>query len=129
MSEQPPAGSSDSSDSSGTSGPSGPSGSSLVPVVQPLPPTNGYAIACLGLGIVSLMGCSFVTGIPAMVLSRVARRDIAAHPGETTGQDLATIGFALGAVATAIGALVVVGLLILGTLGLFVFDFCGGGKC
>jgi hypothetical protein len=120
MSEQPPAG------SSGSSGSSGPSG---VPALRPVPPTNGYAIASLGLGIVSLMGCSFVTGIPAMVLSRVARRDIAAHPGETTGQDLATIGCALGLVATAIGALVVVGLLILGTLGLFVFDFCGGGKC
>jgi hypothetical protein len=106
-----------------------PPGSSSVPALRPPPPTNGYAVAALGLGVVSLMGCSFVTGIPAIVLSRIARREIAASHGEMVGEDLATIGFALGLVATVIGVLALVGLLILGGLGLYVFDFCGDGKC
>ncbi|MCD4524455.1 DUF4190 domain-containing protein [Nocardioides sp. cx-173] len=111
MSEQPP--------------PASPS----VPALRPPPPSNGHAIASLVLGVTSLMGCSFVTGIPAMVLSRIARREIAASQGETAGEDLARIGFALGAVATVIGVLALVGLLILGGLGLFVFDVCGDGQC
>jgi hypothetical protein len=107
-----------------------PPGSSSVPALRPPPPINRYAAAALGLGVISLMGCSFVTGIPAIVLSRIARREIAASRGEMAGEDLAIIGFALGLVATVIGVLALAGLLILGGLGIFVFDdFCGDGQC
>lgn len=80
---------------------------------QPPPPADGRAVAALVLGVVSLTGCSFVTGIPAMILARVAKREIAASEGRTTGADLATIGFWLGLVATVVGVLAVLGVLLL----------------
>lgn len=99
------------------------------PGFRPPPPTNGHAIAALVLGIVSLTGCSFVTGIPAMVLGRMAKREIAESDGAYVGQDLASIGFALGLVATVIGVLALVGVLLIFFLGAFLVDSCGAGGC
>jgi hypothetical protein len=99
------------------------------PGFRPPPPTNGRAVAALVLGLVSLTGCSFVTGVPAMVLGRMAKREIAASGGATTGEDLATIGFVLGLVATVIGLLALVGVLLISVLGIFVFDTCGDARC
>lgn len=75
------------------------------------PPANGHAVAALVLGVISLTGCSFVTGIPAMILGRMAQREIAESGGRSSGHDLATIGFWLGLVATALGTLAVLGVL------------------
>lgn len=99
------------------------------PGFRPPPPTNGHAIAALVLGLVSLTGCSFVTGIPAMVLGRMAKREIAESQGTTTGQDLAQIGFVLGLVATILGVLALVGVLLIFGLGVYVFDTCGDTGC
>lgn len=99
------------------------------PGFRPPPPTNGHAIAALVLGLVSLTGCSFITGIPAMVLGRMAKREIAESQGATTGQDLAQIGFVLGLVATILGVLALVGVLLIFGLGAYVFDTCGDGRC
>lgn len=102
---------------------------SPYPGFRPPPPANGHAIAALVLGIVSLTGCSFVTGIPAMVLGRMAKREIAESDGASSGQDLASIGFWLGLVATVIGLLALVGVLLIFVLGVYVFDTCGDGRC
>lgn len=77
------------------------------------PPTNGHAVAALVLGVISLTGCSFVTGIPAMILGRMAQREIAESQGRSAGHDLATLGFWLGLVATVVGTLAVLGVLAL----------------
>ncbi|WP_309648745.1 MULTISPECIES: DUF4190 domain-containing protein [Nocardioides] len=82
-----------------------------APYPSPQPPANGHAVAALVLGVVSLTGCSFVTGIPAMILGRMAQREIAESGGRSSGHDLATIGFWLGLVATVIGTLAVLGVL------------------
>ncbi len=81
--------------------------------VYPPPPTNGHAVAALVLGVISLTGCSFITGIPAMILGRIAQREIAESGGRSSGHDLATIGFWLGLTATVIGTLAVLGVLAL----------------
>jgi len=82
-----------------------------VPSGYPPPPANGHAVAALVLGVISLTGCSFITGIPAMILGRMAQREIAESGGLSSGHDLATIGFWLGLVATVIGTLAVLGVL------------------
>ena len=99
------------------------------PGFQPPPPNNGHAIAALVLGLVSLTGCSFVTGIPAMVLGRMAKREIAESGGTSGGEDLANIGIVLGLVATVLGVLALVGVLLIFGLGVYVFDTCGDGRC
>lgn len=99
------------------------------PAPAPLPATNGHAIAALVLGVVSLTGCSFVTGIPAMVLGRMAKREIAESQGRSSGEEMATIGFVLGLVATVIGVLALVGVLLVVTFGVAFYDACGNGRC
>jgi disulfide bond formation protein DsbB len=99
------------------------------PGFRPPPPANGHAIAALVLGVVSLTGCSFVTGIPAMVIGRMAKREIAESDGATSGQELATIGVVCGLVATVLGVLAIVGVVLFFVLGVYVFDTCGDGRC
>ena len=93
-----------------------------APVLWQPPPTNGHATASLVLGVVSLVGCSFLTGIPAVVFGQMARREIAASGGRQGGADLATVGIVLGLVATVLGVLVVLGVLLVYFFGLVVFD-------
>ena len=92
------------------------------PVLWQPPPTNGHATASLVLGMVSLMGCSFLTGIPAIIFGRMAKREIAESGGRQGGADLATIGLVLGVVATILGALAALGVLLVYFFGVIVFD-------
>ena len=65
--------------------------------------TNRKAIWSLVLGILGLVCCGFFAGIPAIILGRMAQREI-----EQTGQQgrgLATAGFILGIVSCVFGVL------------------------
>jgi uncharacterized protein DUF4190 len=73
--------------------------------VQPYAPVVGYpknalAVWSLVLGLLGLVVCGLVTGVPAIVLGVLARR--AASRGEADNRGLATAGLVLGAVATAV---------------------------
>ena len=60
-------------------------------------PTNGLAIVSLITGIAGLVGVMPVIGsIAAVVSGRLARREMAASPGEWRGHELARAGEVLG---------------------------------
>jgi hypothetical protein len=73
--------------------------------------TNGKAIASLILGICSIvLSCGFLTGIPALIFGRIARREIA--QGNGTGDGLALAGMITGGIMTALSLLVVLAIVI-----------------
>jgi len=66
--------------------------------------TNGKAIASLVLGICSIVLClGFLAGIPAVILGRMAKREIA--EGNGTGEGLATGGLITGIIGIVLGVL------------------------
>jgi hypothetical protein len=79
--------------------------------------TNKKAIWSLVLGILGLICCGFFTGIPALILGRQAKAEIA-----TTGQQgggMATAGVVLGIIAIVWGVISI----ILYATGALTFDF------
>ncbi len=82
------------------------------------PPNHKDAVTSLVLGIVSLVMCGFVTGIPAMIIGRRAKREIQASGGALGGEGLATAGFVTGLISTVIAGLAFL-------LVVFVFIFGG----
>lgn len=77
------------------------------------PPRNDLAVWSLVLGLLGVMGCVFLTGVPAVVVGHQARRAVAAGQADNDGTALA--GIVLGWVATALGVLLTL-LLVLGLL-------------
>jgi hypothetical protein len=66
--------------------------------------TNGKAIASLVLGICSIVLClGFLAGIPAVILGRIAKREIA--EGNGTGDGLANAGLITGIIGIVLGVL------------------------
>jgi hypothetical protein len=82
-----------------------------------VPGTNKKAIWSLVLGIVGLLCCGFLAGIPAIILGNMAKKEIATT-GEG-GNGLATAGLVLGVLAVIWGVIYV----ILAATGNFSFDF------
>ena len=72
---------------------------------RPVPPRNDLAVWSLVLGLVGVLGCLFLTGVPAVVLGMSARRAVAA--GQADNEGTATAGIVLGWVATGLGVVVV----------------------
>lgn len=70
-------------------------------------PKNSYAVWALVLGILSLVSCGFLTGIPAIIVGNNAKK--AAAVGEADNPGMATAGVVLGWIGTALWA---VGLLV-----------------
>jgi hypothetical protein len=68
--------------------------------------TNKKAIWSLVLGILGLVCCGFFTGIPAIILSRSAKKEIASS-GQSGG-GMATAGQVLGWIAVAFGVIFVI---------------------
>jgi hypothetical protein len=87
-----------------------------------MPPSNGSAIVALILGILSVTSCLAVAGIPAVVLGRRAQREIDGSAGRQSGRAMATTGVILGAIGSAITAVLVVGLVGLLALGIALGD-------
>jgi hypothetical protein len=71
---------------------------------------SGKALASLLLG---LLGCTFVTAIPAIILGILGLRDISRSRGKLTGQGLAITGIVLAALGSMMGVpLILIGLLV-----------------
>ncbi len=68
--------------------------------------TNKKALWSMILGILGLVCCGFFTGIPAIILSRSAKAEIA-RTGEQ-GSGMATAGFVLGIIAVVWGVISVI---------------------
>lgn len=90
---------------------------------MPAQQTNQKAVWALVLGIVSLLCCGFLTGIPAIILGQSAGKEIA-MTGQG-GSGMAKAGLILGIVATALSVLGVI-LWGAGVPG-FNFEFSTGG--
>ncbi len=74
------------------------------------------AVTSLVLGIVSIVACGFVTGIPAMVIGRRAMKAVDASNGTYGGKGIAQAGFWTGLAGT-----VITGLVALVVIGVFAF--------
>ena len=66
-------------------------------------PTNGKAIAALVLGILSLVCFGLLAGIPAIILGRMAKQEIA--QGNGSGAGLAQGGLVTGIIGTVLSGL------------------------
>ncbi len=64
------------------------------------PVSSGKATTSLVLGLVSLFACGLLLGIPAMIVSRQAKREIRDSGGRIGGAGLATAGFVTGLIGT-----------------------------
>lgn len=68
-----------------------------TPAAGNLPPkTSSLAIASLVSGIISILGCLFITGIPAIICGHIAKRRIKKSSSKLTGKGLATAGLIMG---------------------------------
>lgn len=70
-----------------------------------VPENNGFAIASLVLGILSLLMfccCGFVLGIPGVICGQIARVQIGESEGRQTGDGLALAGLIISCIGTAL---------------------------
>ncbi|MFT4299847.1 MAG: DUF4190 domain-containing protein [Aeromicrobium sp.] len=73
---------------------------SAAPGGYGMPPRNNpKAIWALVLGLVAFFCCGFITGIPAIILGLLAKKDIEASQGTQTGKGMAIAGLVLGILA------------------------------
>lgn len=81
-----------------TSAPASPPPPSMGQVYNPATaaPTANEAVWSLVLGILSLVMCGFLAGIPAVILGNNAKRKIATSGGTMGGGGLATAGIVMG---------------------------------
>jgi hypothetical protein len=68
--------------------------------------TEGKAVASFVLGLVSLTCAGAITGLPAIVLGAIARRDIDRSNGQLDGRGLAAGGIVSGLFGTGVGLVV-----------------------
>lgn len=79
--------------------------------MQQLPPggvwpkSNTNAVLALVLGILSFMGGSILTGIPAWILGKGALRDIDSGLASPADRTIATVGMVLGIVVVVLSVL------------------------
>ncbi|MEP6815495.1 MAG: DUF4190 domain-containing protein [Marmoricola sp.] len=69
---------------------------------------NGKALWSLILGIVGLVFCGVFTGIPAIILGRMAQGEIAESGGAQSGSGMAKAGLILGIIACAWGVIAII---------------------
>ena len=91
---------------------------------QPPPPSSGKATTSLVLGIVSLVFCGLFLGIPAMIVSRQAKREIRESGGRLGGDGLATAGFVTGLIGTIWSVLSIILIVGLFAFGAALFHEC-----
>ncbi len=81
-------------------------GQPVQPVVVAAPPNNQKALISMILGIVSYIGFSILTGIPAVILGHMALKEINASAGTQGGKGMAIAGLVLGYLSIALIACV-----------------------
>lgn len=67
-----------------------------VPPMRPVTPTSGLAIASLILGILSLISCSILTGLPAVICGHMALKEVQQSYSALNGRGLAVAGLIMG---------------------------------
>lgn len=67
--------------------------------------TNKKAMWSMILGILSIVCCGLFAGIPAIILARIGKNEIAASGGRQTGGGMATAGLVLGIISIALSIL------------------------
>lgn len=72
------------------------------------PQTNQKALWSMILGILSLVLCGILAGIPAIILGSSAQKEIGRSGGMQTGQGMAKAGLILGWISVALTVLVIV---------------------
>lgn len=98
----------------------------IPPQGQPPATTSTKAIAALVCGILSLMGCTFFTGIPAIIIGRMEMRNVDQGLSPASNRNLAKIGYILGIVGTVLSCLVgLLWLLVFGGMAIFGFHNAG----
>jgi len=85
--------------------------------IPPAAPNSSKATTSLILGIVSIVLCGLFLGVPAMILSRQAKREIAESQGRLGGDGLATAGFVTGLIGTVWSVLAAVLVVVLIAVG------------
>lgn len=80
------------------------------------PQTNKKALWSMILGILALVLCGLVAGIPALILGNGAKKEIAMSGGAQTGAGMAQAGVVLGWISIVFSALVLVYALTTGSL-------------
>ena len=75
--------------------------------------TNQKAVWALVLGIIGMIICCLLAGIPAMILGRQAQREVDAAPEEYDGRGMATAGFVLGIISTVASAIYIAFIVVL----------------
>ncbi len=72
------------------------------------PQTNQKAMWSMILGILSPFCCGLFTGIPALILGNMAKKEIQSSGGAQTGAGMATAGIVLGIIAIALSILYII---------------------
>ena len=70
-----------------------------------MPQTNQKALWSMILGILSLVCCGLLAGIPALILGNSAQKEIAASGGAQSGEGMAKAGIILGWISIALSIL------------------------
>jgi hypothetical protein len=70
-----------------------------------MPQTNQKALWSMILGILSLVCCGLLAGIPALILGNTAQKEIAAAGGAQSGEGMAKAGVILGWISIALSVL------------------------
>ena len=79
--------------------------------------SNTYAILALVLGIVSYLGGTFLTAIPAWILGKAAIKSIDEGDGNLNDRNMAKIGMILGQVMVALCVIgLIIGILIMASM-------------
>lgn len=87
------------------------------PPIPAVAPSSSKATTSLVLGVISVVMCGLFLGIPAMIIARQAKREIAESQGRLGGEGLATAGFVTGLIGTiwsVVGGILLVVLIAVG---------------
>lgn len=84
------------------------SASSPVPVMYVAPRTNGFAIASMVCGIVSILFAGLILGPLAIIFGYIAMKNIDERPSELEGRGMAKAGIICGIVALVLQVIYIV---------------------
>ena len=89
-----------------------PSNVPTSPLNQPSATTpeqnNTKAVIALVLGILSLVCCTFLLGIPAIIVGRMALKDIEQGLAPQSSQGMAKAGYIMGLIATILSCVITI---------------------
>jgi hypothetical protein len=85
---------------------------------------NQKALWSMILGILSLVCCGLFTGIPAIILGNMGKKEIDLAPGQT-GRGMAQAGFIMGIIGTVLSVVFTIGYIALIAAGISSGEFDG----